>query len=130
MFLLAKEEARYKQPTDVQKPTASYAAVLTGRYTRAETVVCHCFNTGSSFFCQLKNYQNYIHKYSVCVQRICTAYTTVPTLAVLSSVDQTTRLCVYVQRKIKDKINQKQKKFKIKLCSFYVLSCLLCVFSF
>jgi hypothetical protein len=50
--------------------------------------------------------------YSVCVQRIRTAYTTVLTLAVLSSVDQTTRLRAYVQRKIKDKINQKQKKFK------------------
>jgi hypothetical protein len=67
--------------------------------------------------------------YSACVQRIRIAYTTVPTLAVLSSVDQTTRLCVYVQKKIKDKINQKQKKFKIKLCSSYVTSSLLCVSS-
>jgi hypothetical protein len=42
VFLLAKEEARYRQPTDVQEPTASYAAVLTGRCTGAETVVCRC----------------------------------------------------------------------------------------
>jgi hypothetical protein len=85
-----------------------YAAVLTGRCTGAETVVCCCSDTGSSFFCRSKNYQDYIHVYSACVQRIRIAYTTVPTLAVLSSVDQTTRLCVYVQKKIKDKINQKQ----------------------
>jgi hypothetical protein len=44
VFLLAKEEARYRQPTDVQKPTALYAAVLTGRCTGAETVVCRCSN--------------------------------------------------------------------------------------
>jgi hypothetical protein len=43
VFLLAKE-ARYRQPTDVQEPKASYAAVLTGRCTRAETVVCRCSN--------------------------------------------------------------------------------------
>jgi hypothetical protein len=42
VFLLAKEEARYRQPTNVQKPTALYAAVLTGRCTGAETVVCCC----------------------------------------------------------------------------------------
>src|SRR4030088_1675882 len=75
VFLLAKEEARYKQPTDVQKPTASYAAVLTGRCTGAETVVCRCSDTGSSFFCRSKNYQDYIHVYSACVQRMCTAHT-------------------------------------------------------
>jgi hypothetical protein len=45
VFLLAKEEARYRQPTDVQKPKASYAAVLTGRCTGAETVACRCSNT-------------------------------------------------------------------------------------
>jgi hypothetical protein len=44
MFLLTKEEARYRQPTDVQKLTASYAAVLIGRCTGAETVVCRCSN--------------------------------------------------------------------------------------
>jgi small basic protein len=59
--------------------------------------------------------------YSICVQRICTAYTTVLTLAVLSSVDQTTRLRAYVQRKIKDKINQKQKKFKSSFVFFVYL---------
>jgi hypothetical protein len=61
-----------------------------------------------------------------CVQRIRIAYTTVPTLAVLSFVNQTTRLRAYVQRKIKGKINQKQKKFKIKLCFSYV-TLLFCV---
>jgi hypothetical protein len=87
VFLLAKEKARYRQPTDVQEPKASYAAVLTGRCTRAETVACCCSNTGSSFFCRSKNYQNYIHVYSACVQRIRIAYTTVLTLAVLSFVN-------------------------------------------
>jgi hypothetical protein len=129
VFLLAKEEARYRQPTDVQKPTASYAAVLTGRCTGAETVICRCSDTGSSFFCRSKNYQDYIHTYSTCVQRIRTAYTTVPTLVVLSSVDQTTRLGAYVQRKIKDKINQKQKKFKnqalLFLCNLFSSVCVL-----
>jgi hypothetical protein len=81
-FLLAKEEARYRQPTDVQEPTALYAAVLTGRCTGAETVACRCSDTGSSFFCRSKNYQDYIHVYSVCVQRIRTAYTTVPTVII------------------------------------------------
>jgi hypothetical protein len=45
VFLLAKEEARYRQPTDVQEPKASYAAVLIGRCTGAETVACRCSNT-------------------------------------------------------------------------------------
>jgi hypothetical protein len=44
VFLLAKEEARYGQSTDVQEPKASYAAVLTGRYTGAETVAYRCSN--------------------------------------------------------------------------------------
>jgi hypothetical protein len=44
VFLLAKKEARYRQPTDVQEPKASYAAVLTGRCTGAETVACRCSN--------------------------------------------------------------------------------------
>jgi hypothetical protein len=64
--------------------------------------------------------------YSVCVQRIRTVYTTVLTLAVLSFVNQTIKLCIYVQRKIKGKKNQKQKKFKIKLCFSYV-TLLFCV---
>jgi hypothetical protein len=45
VFLLAKEEARYRQLTDVQEPKASYAAVLTGRCTGAETVACRCSNS-------------------------------------------------------------------------------------
>jgi hypothetical protein len=48
VFLLAKEEARYRQPTDVQEPKASYAAVLTGRCTGAETVACRCSNNNIS----------------------------------------------------------------------------------
>jgi hypothetical protein len=51
LFFLAKKEARYKQPINVQKPTALYAAVLTDRCTGAETVTYCCSNTGSSFFC-------------------------------------------------------------------------------
>jgi hypothetical protein len=40
----------------------------------------------------------------------------IPILAVLSSVDRKLAgLCVYVQRKIKGKINQKQKKFKLSV---------------
>jgi hypothetical protein len=42
VFLLAKEEARHRQPTDIQEPKPSHAAVLTGRYTGAETVAYRC----------------------------------------------------------------------------------------
>jgi hypothetical protein len=49
VFLLAKEEARYRQPTDVQEPKASYAAVLTGRCTGAETVACRCPNSSKGW---------------------------------------------------------------------------------
>jgi hypothetical protein len=65
--------------------------------------------------------------YNVYVQHIHIAYTTVLTLAVLSFVNQTIRLRAYVQRKIKSKINQKQKKFKIKLCFSYI-TFLFCVY--
>jgi hypothetical protein len=44
---------------------------------------------------------------------IHTTHAAVLTLIILSFVDQRTRLRIYVQRKDKNKINQKQKKFKL-----------------
>jgi hypothetical protein len=68
VFLLTKEEARHRQPTDLQEPKASDAAVPT--LAVISSVDQKTIRT---------IYIRTAHVYSACVQRIRTAHTTVPT---------------------------------------------------
>jgi hypothetical protein len=69
VFLRKKEEARYRQPTDVQEPKASYAAVLTGRCTGADTVACCCSNSLKVRCC--KGEELLVGEYEICWNLKC-----------------------------------------------------------